>query len=80
MKVEKVDAILDAKGLLCPMPIVKLSKKVKEMGIGEVLEIQADDEGAKQDIPAWCAKTGNEFLGIEDAGVFTRYYIRKASS
>jgi len=73
----RADATLDCRGLLCPMPIVKLSKKVKEMAPGQVLELLADDEGAAADVPAWCAKTGNEFLGREDGEGFRRYYVKR---
>lgn len=73
----QANEILDAKGLLCPMPIVKLSKKINEIPVGTVLEIQADDEAAKADIPAWCAKTGNEFLGMEEASGYTRFFVKK---
>jgi len=74
----KADEVLDARGLLCPMPIVKLSQKIKTMNAGMILEIDADDEGAKADVPAWCSKTGNEYLGMEDAGGFYRFFVRKA--
>ncbi len=47
---------LDAKGLMCPMPIVKLAKKMKDLKVGEVLELIADDVGSKEDVPAWCKR------------------------
>jgi len=69
--------ILDARGLMCPMPIVKLAKKIKEMKVGEVLELIADDIGSKEDVPAWCKRTGNELVeSKEENGVF-RYFIKK---
>lgn len=75
----KADEVVDARGLLCPMPIVKLSQKIKTLEAGRVLELDADDEGAKADIPAWCSKTGNEYLGMEDAGGFYRFFVRKTT-
>ncbi|HHY93410.1 MAG TPA: sulfurtransferase TusA family protein [Firmicutes bacterium] len=69
--------VLDARGLLCPMPIVRLSKKMREMKTGAVLEIWADDEGAASDIPAWCEKTGNQYLGTKEATGYRCYYVRK---
>jgi len=60
------------------MPIAFLAKNMKKMDAGQVLEIQADDEGARADIPAWCEQTGNEFLGEEADDGFSRYYVRKA--
>jgi len=70
------DATLDAKGLMCPMPIVQLAKKVKEMKSGQVLELLADDVGAKEDVPAWCSRTGNQLVGTETEGAILKFYIR----
>jgi tRNA 2-thiouridine synthesizing protein A len=74
----KVDLVQNSIGQLCPMPIAFMAKNMRKMEIGQVLEIQADDEGAHADIPAWCEQTGNEFLGQEDAGGFVKYYVKKA--
>jgi tRNA 2-thiouridine synthesizing protein A len=71
------DETLDCVGLSCPMPIVKTSQKVKELSSGQVLEIRADDEGIKEDMPAWCNTTGNEFLGIEEEGDIIKVYVKK---
>jgi len=73
----KADAILDTLGLYCPMPIVKTAKKIKDLKIGQVLEVISDDEGIKEDMPAWCKRTGNEFLRIEEGEGEYRVYIRK---
>ena len=71
------DATLDAKGLMCPMPIVQLAKKIKELSPGQVLELLADDIGSKDDVPAWTSRTGNELLAMEEEGGVFRFYIRK---
>jgi len=68
---------MDCVGLYCPMPIVKTAQKIKQMKSGEVLEIVADDKGIKLDMPAWCKSTGNECLGIEEAGGEYKVYIKK---
>ena len=70
------NATLDAKGLMCPMPIVALAKKAKQMKPGEVLELLADDVGAKEDVPAWCSRTGNTLVGTETEGNLLKFYIR----
>jgi len=70
------DATLDAKGLMCPMPIVQLAKKIKEMKSGQILELVADDIGAKEDVPAWCSRTGNQLVGTEEEGKILRFYIK----
>ena len=72
------DATLDCVGLYCPMPVVQAAQKLKGMAPGQVLEIIADDPGAKSDIPAWCQATGNEFLGLVEEGKESRLYVRKA--
>jgi tRNA 2-thiouridine synthesizing protein A len=73
----KADASLDCMGLYCPMPIVKTAQKIKDLKVGQVLEILADDKGIKQDMPAWCQTTGNECLGIEESGGEIRVYVKK---
>jgi TusA-related sulfurtransferase len=74
----QADVSLDCIGLNCPMPIVKTSKKMKELSSGQVLEILADDEGIKEDMPAWCNTTGNEFLGVEEEGNTIKVYVKKS--
>jgi tRNA 2-thiouridine synthesizing protein A len=73
----KADQSLDCVGLYCPMPIVKTNERIKKMKTGEVLEVVADDKGIKQDIPAWCKATGNEYLGMEDQGGEIKVYVKK---
>jgi len=71
------DKVQDSMGQLCPMPIVMMAKNMRIMSSGQVLEIRADDDGAHADIPAWCEQTGNEFLGEENRGEFSRYLVKK---
>ncbi|SOC03812.1 tRNA 2-thiouridine synthesizing protein A [Rhodobacter sp. JA431] len=56
------DQVLDAKGLNCPLPILRAKKAIKEMTAGQVLEIQATDPGAVKDFEAFCRTTGNEMV------------------
>jgi tRNA 2-thiouridine synthesizing protein A len=74
----KADDTLDCIGLYCPMPIHNTASKLKEMKAGQVLEVLADDEGIKEDMPAWCRVTGNEFLGIEEGKGQYKVYIKKS--
>ncbi len=60
------DVKLDALGYFCPMPIIMTSKKIKELSLGQVLEVVSDDEGIKKDMPAWCQQTGHLMLGLEE--------------
>ena len=75
------DVQLDTLGLFCPMPIIKTSKKIKELAVGQVLQVVSDDEGIKKDMPAWCESTGHEYLGLEEevSGNTTHYktYVKK---
>jgi len=73
----KADQSLDCVGLYCPIPIVKTTEKFKQLKLGEVLEIVADDKGIKLDMPAWCEATGHEFLGMEEEGGEIRVYVKK---
>ena len=73
----KADAALDCTGLYCPMPIIETTDKIRQLKIGQVLEVLADDKGIKTDMPAWCESTGNEFLGIEEEGGEYRVYVKK---
>ena len=73
----KADQSLDCVGLYCPMPIVKTVEKFKELKLGEVLEVVADDKGIKKDMPAWCKATGHECLGMEEEGGEIKVYVKK---
>ncbi|MFS0863918.1 sulfurtransferase TusA family protein [Fredinandcohnia sp. 179-A 10B2 NHS] len=75
----KTNLILDAKGLACPMPIVKTKKAMNNMEAGQVLEVQATDKGSKADIKAWAESTGHQYLGTIEEGEVLRHYLRKAS-
>lgn len=65
----KADKVVDARGTSCPGPILAAKKSVVEIQTGEIMEVLASDAGTKKDIPAWCKKTGHEYLGmLDDAG------------
>jgi len=68
---------LDARGLKCPMPVVKTKQAIDTIEIDEVLEVLATDPGSMADITAWCKSTGNELLNMEKGeGVF-KFHIRR---
>ncbi len=74
------DKVLDAKGLMCPMPIMKTSQAVRELPVDGVLEILATDPASKPDMEAWCKMTGNELLSAsEEPGTpkVYRFTVRK---
>lgn len=74
-----VDKVLDAKGLSCPMPIVKTKKALDDIGAGQVIEVQASDKGSTADIQAWAKNTGHQYLGTIEEGSTLRHYVRKAN-
>jgi len=73
----KADETLDCVGLYCPMPIVETARKMKALKPGQVLEVLADDEGIKQDMPNWCQQTGHECLGVEEEKGTFHAYVKK---
>jgi len=72
------DQTLDAKGLLCPMPIVKLAKAMKELQPSQVILLEATDPGAVPDVMAWSKNTGNPVLAQETVGKVMRFWIQKS--
>ena len=62
---------LDARGLLCPLPVIRTQDKVKGLDSGTVLEVLATDAGTIHDIPAWCRVHGHELLSIHQIDVKT---------
>jgi tRNA 2-thiouridine synthesizing protein A len=76
MDVIKEDQVLDCSGMLCPMPVVKTSKAIKTMEIGQILKMIATDPGAPPDMEAWSRQTGNELLrSMLDFGKFLFYIL-----
>ncbi len=73
----KPDHVLDCVGLACPMPIFKTANTMKQMQPGQVLEVQSDDDGIVKDMPAWCNKTGHEYLGIVKEGDEYHAFVKK---
>lgn len=69
--------VLDAKGLACPMPIVKTKKALNELETGQVLEVHATDKGAKADLTAWSASTGNELIKHEEENGVLKFWVKK---
>lgn len=74
------DRVLDCTGLLCPMPIVKLSRTIKEMSAGQVLLMEATDPGSIPDVVAWSENTGHPVIAQTQEGRVLRFWIQKAWS
>jgi tRNA 2-thiouridine synthesizing protein A len=73
------DATLDAKGLNCPLPILKARKALKDVPAGGTLEIVATDPGAVADFQAFCRQTGNELLEHSEADGIYQFLIKKTA-
>ncbi len=70
--------VLDLKGLLCPIPVVKMAKAIKEIEVGQVIEAYATDPGVMADIPAWCRTTGNELVTLEKIEKQFHFIVRRS--
>ena len=73
----KADKVMDLKGLACPMPVVKVSKGIKEVEIGQIVEAQTSDPGSLSDFPAWAKTSGNEILKTDQDGDLIRFFIKR---
>lgn len=73
----KISKTLDARNMSCPLPILKTKKAIRDIGIGEYLEVLATDPGSEADFQAWTRSTGNELIEQSvDNGVF-RYIMKR---
>ncbi len=73
----KVDLELDLKGLLCPLPMVKVSQNINNVEVGGVIRAVATDPGAMADIPAWAASTGHEVLSAGKEGDLFVFLVKR---
>src|SRR4030066_858443 len=74
------DATTDIIYMMCPMHLLTIKQKIKEIKSGEVLAVLTDYEGALDDIPAWCDISGDEFLGVFEDTDHYKFYVRKRES
>jgi len=73
-----VKKVLDAKGMACPMPVVRTKKAMEELDSGDILEVHATDQGSKSDLTAWAKAGGHDLLkDAEEDGVL-KFWIQKA--
>ncbi|MBE0431235.1 MAG: sulfurtransferase TusA family protein [Dehalococcoidia bacterium] len=75
----EISETLDCIGLYCPMPILKTREKMDELGVGEVLEVLADDPASEPDIKAWAKRTGQRLLSVDRTDEGFRFLIRKTN-
>lgn len=71
------DIVVDAKGLACPMPIVRAKKAMDSLQPGQVMQLETTDKGSMNDFQAWVGQTKNEMVEVKEKdGVFT-FLVRK---
>ena len=68
---------LDLKGLLCPMPVVKIAQAMKQVQIGDLVEAVATDPGVMADIPAWARTSGNELVSLEKQDKVFKFVVKR---
>lgn len=72
------DRSVDAKGLACPMPIVRTKKAMQELEPGQVLQVEATDRGSTADMKAWAEGAGYQYIGTIEEGKTLRHFLRKS--
>jgi len=72
-----MDLVIDARGLSCPMPIVKAKKGIDSLQKGQVMELIATDKGSVNDVQAWAKQAGHEVLSVEEKNGEFRFRIKK---
>jgi len=73
----KVDLELDLKGLMCPLPMVKVSQNIGKVPVGGIVRAVATDPGSLADIPSWARSTGNEIVKQDREGSNLVFYIKR---
>ncbi|MCZ0810848.1 MAG: sulfurtransferase TusA family protein [Pseudomonadota bacterium] len=68
---------IDATGLLCPLPVLKLRKRLQPLAAGQCIELLADDPAAVIDVPHFCAESGHELISVSEQGSTRTYLVRK---
>jgi len=69
---------LDALGKKCPVPIIMLADRIRDVPIGQTIEVLADDPAARTDVPAWCTLKSQEFAGTRDLPVGWSFLVRRS--
>ena len=72
----QIDQMVDARGLSCPLPIVRTAMAIKTMSSGQTLEVLATDPGSVKDFAAWSKTTGHELIESSSDGAVYRFVIR----
>ena len=71
------DAVLDCTGMLCPIPVIKTSKAIKQIEVGQVLKMVSTDPGAPPDMAAWTRQTGHEMIESHQEDDLYIFFFRR---
>ena len=72
------DRRIDCTGLFCPLPVVKTREAIRDMAVGQVLEMLSDDPGSDPDMRSWAQITGHDLLAVSREGGLFRFLVRKS--
>jgi len=78
MNTLQIDKSIDARGMACPGPLMNLIAAIRQVQVGQVIEVLSSDEGSKTDIPAWIAKAKHEIIEVVPETGYARFIVRKA--
>ncbi|KIV53816.1 hypothetical protein AM501_30585 [Aneurinibacillus migulanus] len=73
-----IDIVVDAKGLSCPMPIVKAKKAIDNLQSGQVMMVETMDKGSVNDFQGWVRQTNHELMSMEQENGVYRFFVKKA--
>jgi tRNA 2-thiouridine synthesizing protein A len=76
--VEVAALTIDALGKKCPIPIIMLAERIRDVAIGQLIEVLADDPAAKSDLPAWCMLKSQEYLRTRELASGWGFLVRRS--
>ena len=69
--------VTDARGSACPGPLLEAKKAIGSVPVGQIVEVQSNDAGSRNDLPTWAQRVGHEYLGCLEADGFDRHFVRR---
>jgi len=72
-----VAKVTDARGSACPGPLLEAKKAIGSVPVGQIVEVQSNDAGSRNDLPTWAQRVGHEYLGCLEADGFDRHFVRR---
>ena len=71
--------VIDARGTHCPVPIIRLAKRIGEIDVGAVAVVLSDDPASRHDVPAWCSMRGHDYVGESEVDGIPAYAVRRTT-